>query len=161
LSLVQEIIEKHGGSIWVETEYGKGSDFKFTIPVTPSNILLVDDSNTDRLLYSKLLKNFAPDYNIETASNGREAYDLIMSSPPALIITDHVMPEVNGYELVLKLKKSNIQEIPPIIILSSELNRNTITAYNDAGIVNIFQKPVNLVEFKQTVEKLLRKGYMI
>jgi PAS domain S-box-containing protein len=161
LSLVKEIIEKHGGSIWVETEYGKGSDFKFTIPVTPSNILLVDDSNTDRLLYSKLLKNFAPDYNIETASNGREAYDLIMSSPPALIITDHVMPEVNGYELVLKLKKSNIQEIPPIIILSSELNRNTITAYNDAGIVNIFQKPVNLVEFKQTVEKLLRKGYMI
>jgi PAS domain S-box-containing protein len=159
LSLVKEIIEKHGGEIWVESEYQKGSDFIFTIPVTPSNILLVDDSTTDRLLYSKLLKNFAPDYNIETASNGKEAYDKIIASPPALIITDHVMPVFNGYELVLQLKKSRLPEMPPLIVLSSEIDRNTISAYNDAGIFNIFQKPVNLVEFKQTVEKLLRKSY--
>jgi PAS domain S-box-containing protein len=160
LSLVKEIIEKHGGEIWVESIYKEGSEFKFTIPVTPSNILLVDDSNTDRLLYSKLLKNFAPDYNIETASSGKEALDIIKTSPPALIITDHLMPGINGYEFVLQLKKSNLQEIPPVIVLSSELNRNIITAYNDAGIENIFQKPVNLVEFKQTVEKLLRRGYI-
>jgi PAS domain S-box-containing protein len=160
LSLVKEIVEKHGGDISVESEYLKGSTFRFTIPVTPSNILLVDDSNTDRLLYSKLLKNFAPDYNIETASNGKEALELITVSPPALVITDHVMPELNGYELVLKMRKLNIKDIPPIIVLSSELNRDIISAYNDAGIEHIFQKPVNLVEFKQTVEKLLRKGYM-
>jgi DNA-binding response OmpR family regulator len=70
------------------------------------------------------------------------------------------MPELNGYELILQLKKSRLTEIPPVIILSSELDRNIISAYNDAGITNIFQKPVNLAEFKLTVEKLLRKGYL-
>jgi PAS domain S-box-containing protein len=160
LSLVKEIIEKHGGNIRVESEYQKGSNFLFTIPVTPSNILLVDDSNTDRLLYSKLLKNFAPDYNIETATNGKEALEQIIASPPALVITDHIMPELNGYELVLQLKKSNIREVPPVIVLSSELDRGIISAYSNAGIEYIFQKPVNLVEFKQAVEKLLRRGYL-
>jgi PAS domain S-box-containing protein len=160
LSLVKEIIEKHGGTIRVESEYGKGSNFLFTIPVTPSNILLVDDSSTDRLLYSKLLKNFAPDYNIETASNGREALEQISQSTPALIITDHIMPELNGYELVLQLKKTSLREVPPVIVLSSELDRGIISAYSAAGIEYIFQKPVNLVEFKQAVEKLLRRGYL-
>lgn len=160
LSLVKEIIEKHGGDIWVESKKNQGSEFIFTIPVTPSNILLVDDSNTDRLLYSKLLKNFAPDYNIETAVNGKDALEKILQSPPALIITDHLMPEINGYELILQLKKSNLPEIPPAIVLSSGLDRNTISSYIDAGIEHIFQKPVNLVEFKSAVEKLLRKGYL-
>jgi CheY-like chemotaxis protein len=77
---------------------------------------LIDDSNTDRLLYSKLLKNFAPDYSIETAATAGRQLNLIRSSPPALIITDHVMPEMNGYDLVLKLKKITISEVPPVIM---------------------------------------------
>ncbi|HUW89654.1 MAG TPA: PAS domain S-box protein, partial [Candidatus Nanopelagicaceae bacterium] len=77
LSLVREIIEKHGGTIWVESIEGSGSDFKFTLPIASANILLVDDSKTDRLLYSKILKNITPDYNIEVAANGKEALEII------------------------------------------------------------------------------------
>ncbi len=160
LSLVKEIVEKHGGQISVQSKPGEGSEFNFIIPVTPSNILLVDDNSTDRLLYAKLLKNFAPDYNIETAANGNEAYEQILKSPPALIITDHIMPELNGYELVIKLNNSHIPDLPPVVILSSGLDRDTISAYMNAGIQFVFQKPVNLVEFKSTIEKLLRKGYL-
>ncbi len=160
LSLVREIIEKHGGTIWVESIENSGSDFNFTLPIASANILLVDDSKTDRLLYSKILKNITPDYNIEVASNGKEALEIILNHPPALVITDHIMPEMNGYQLIVELKKSEIKGKPPVIILSSELDRNSIQDYSDLGIEYVFQKPVNLSNFKQAVEKSLRKGLL-
>lgn len=158
LSLVKEIIEKHGGSIWVESNPGEGSDFQFTLPVASANILIVDDSKTDRLLYSKILKNITPDYDVDVASNGKEALEKIISSPPALVITDHGMPVMNGYEFVKELKKADIKGKPPVIILSSDIDRSIATDYHDLGIEFVFQKPVNLSSFKQAVEKSLHKG---
>lgn len=158
LSLVNEIIEKHGGNIYVESEYGKGSDFKFTLPVASANILLVDDSKTDRLLYSKILKNITLDYEIELASDGKEALDSILASPPALVITDHLMPVMNGYQLVTELKKADLKVKPPVIILSGDIDRNAIDEYRELGIEYVFHKPVDLTSFKNAVEKSLRKG---
>jgi len=157
LSLVKEIIEKHGGIIWAESEYGNGSNFKFTLPVASANILIVDDSRTDGLLYSKILKNITPEYTVDLASNGVEALDKIKSSPPALIITDHLMPEMDGYGLVKQLKKEGLLGKPPVIVLSTEMDRNIIGDYNELGVEYVFQKPVNLRSFKQAVEKSLRK----
>lgn len=158
LSLVKEIIEKHGGTIEVESKYGVGSEFKFTLPVASSNILIVDDNKTDRLLYSKILKNITPDYSVEVASNGKEAIEKILLSPPALVITDHSMPVMNGYEFVMELKKLDIKGKPPVIVLSSDIDRAAINDYNELGIEFVFQKPVNLSSFKLAVEKSLQKG---
>jgi PAS domain S-box-containing protein len=158
LSLVNEIIEKHGGTIWVESKFGQGSDFKFTLPIASSNILIVDDSKTDRLLYSKILKNISPEYSVEIASNGKEAIEKILLSPPALVITDHLMPVMNGYEFVMELKKRDIKGKPPVIVLSSDIDRAAINEYNELGIEFVFHKPVNLSSFKKAVEKSLQKG---
>lgn len=158
LSLVKEIIEKHSGSISVESKIGVGSKFIFTLPIASSNILIVDDSKTDRLLYSKILKNITPDYSVEIASNGKEAIEKILLSPPALVITDHAMPVMNGYEFVMELKKLNIKGKPPVIVLSSDIDRAAINDYNELGIEFVFQKPVNLSSFKLAVEKSLQKG---
>ena len=57
---------------------------------------------TDRLLYTKLLSSILPNYIVETAENGKEALNMIKKSSPALVITDHQMPEMSGYELVEK-----------------------------------------------------------
>ncbi|AFH48202.1 Signal transduction histidine kinase [Ignavibacterium album JCM 16511] len=161
LSLVKEIIEKHGGTIWVDSKPGEGSDFQFTLPVASANILIVDDSKTDRLLYSKILKNITPDYDVEVASNGKEALDKILASPPALVITDHGMPVMNGYEFVKELKKADIKGKPQVIVLSSDIDRTIATDYHELGIEFVFQKPVNLSSFKQAVEKSLHKGLSI
>ena len=129
------------------------------MPIASAKILIVDDNKTDRLLYSKILKNITPDYEIDLASNGKEALEKIKSTHPALVITDHSMPVMNGYEFVLELQKLELKGKPPVIVLSSDIDRNAINDYNGIGVEFVFQKPVNLGHFKQAVEKSLRKSF--
>lgn len=158
LSLVREIIQKHGGEIWVESELGKGSQFIFTIPVSSTSILLVDDVRTDRILYSKLLKSLITGYSILEAENGKQALDIVKQSSPALVITDHKMPVMNGYDFVKQLQISDLKYRPPVIVLSSDINSVVEEEYKSLGIEFIFQKPVNLSNFKNAIEKSLRKA---
>jgi PAS domain S-box-containing protein len=157
LSLVKEIIERHGGSVKVESEFGKGSDFRFTLPVTAANILIADPNTTERILYTKILKHIAPDYHIEAVSNGKEALKKLTESHYALVITEHNMPAMGGYDFILELKKSDLKIKPPVIVLSSKIDRQTMDDYNRIGVENVFQKPVDLSVLKKAVEKSLTK----
>ena len=158
LSLVQEIVQLHGGEIWVESTYGEGTKFHFTIPVSSTKILLVDDIRTDRLLYAKLFKNLVPNYEVIEASNGKEALEIVKHSIPALIITDHKMPVMTGYDLVKQLDLIELRYKPPVIVLSSDITNRIADEYRKLGIEYVFQKPVNLSVFKTALEKSLRKS---
>ena len=160
LSLCKEIVEKHGGEISVESEYGSGTTFKFSIPISSTKILLVDDSTNDRILYSKLLKSMIPGFEIDTATNGAEAFEKIKSNSPALVITDHNMPEMSGYELVKKVLVSELTYKPPIIVLSSDINQSITADYHQLGIEYAFKKPVGLATFKAAIEKSLSKAFV-
>lgn len=158
LSLVSEIINKHGGTIWVESELEHGSEFIFTIPVSSTYILLVDDAKMDRVLYSKLLKNLMPNYNVLEAENGRQAMDVIKQYSPALIISDHNMPQMSGYDLVKQLGAAELKYKPPVIILSGDITKPIEEEYKSIGVEYIFQKPVNLGNFKSAIENSLKKA---
>ncbi|MGE5351126.1 MAG: PAS domain S-box protein [Acidobacteriota bacterium] len=158
LSIVREIIEKHGGEIYVESEFGKGSEFHFTLPAAAANILLVDDNKTDRLLYQKILKNIVPNYIIDEASNGEEALEIIQRKTPALVITDHDMPVMSGYDMVKALKVLDIKGKPPVIVLSGDVNKHIFEEYRELGVEYIFQKPVDLTNFKTAIERSLKKA---
>ncbi|MCU7491290.1 MAG: PAS domain S-box protein [Ignavibacteria bacterium] len=158
LSIVREIIEKHGGEIYVESEFGKGSEFHFTLPAAAANILLVDDNKTDRLLYQKILKNIVPNYIIDEASNGEEALEIIVRKTPALVITDHSMPLMSGYDMVRNLNGMDIKGKPPVIVLSGDINKHIFEEYRELQVEYIFQKPVDLTNFKTAIERSLRKA---
>ncbi|HEX2867719.1 MAG TPA: PAS domain S-box protein [Ignavibacteriales bacterium] len=158
LSIVREIIEKHGGEIHVESEFGHGSEFHFTLPAAAANILLVDDNKTDRLLYQKILKNIVPNYIIDVAGNGQEALEAIQKKTPALVITDHDMPLMSGYDMVKNLNDMDIKGKPPVIVLSSDVNKHIFEEYRELRVEYIFQKPVDLTNFKTAIEKSLKKA---
>ncbi len=158
LSLCAEIVEKHGGQVAVESTLGVGTKFTFGIPISSTQILLVDDVKTDRILYSKLLKSIIPNYTIVEASDGQEAFAKIKISSPALVITDHKMPMMSGLELVQQLNFSELKYKPPVIILARDLNQSIIAGYKEIGVEYIFSKPVELNTFKFAVEKSLRKA---
>ena len=146
------------GKIWVESELGNGTEFHFSIPIASTKILLVDDSKTDRLLYTKLIKSIIPNYSIIESENGLKAYEEIKRSYPALVISDHLMPTMSGYDLVKQINVSKLKLKPPVIILSSDLNDAIIEEYKELGVEYIFRKPVNLTAFKVAIDKSIKKA---
>ena len=67
------------------------------------------------------------------------------------------MPKMNGIELVKKLRSSTLKGKPQMIILSGDIGKPETLAYNDLGVEYVFQKPVNLTQFKEAIEQSLRK----
>ncbi len=157
LSLCADIVKKHGGEIRVESRLNEGSKFFFTIPVSSSTILLVDDIKTDRILYSKLIKSLLPEFEIIDAPNGKVALELIRKIHPALVISENNLPLISGVEFVKQiLINTEIEPKPGVIILSRKISNKDINEYKDIGIEHIFTKPVNLNEFKLAIENSIK-----
>ncbi len=162
LKLVHEIVKRHGGEISVKSKKGEGTEMIFTLPVAANSILLVDDSQTDRILYSRIIKSMLPGYEIIEAVNGKDALaKLEKEISPSLIISDHSMPEMNGYEFVRQLSASVIKFKPPVIILSEDIDEDLRQMYGKLGIQHVFKKPVNLSAFKKALEDSLRESVLI
>ena len=79
-------------------------------------VLVVDDSRMDQRLVGALLRD-TPQLDVGFATNGREALDQIRDNPPDLVITDYLMPEMDGLELLLKVGREH--PLIPVILMTS------------------------------------------
>lgn len=124
LATVYGIIKQHDGSIRVDSKLGKGTTFKIYLPAaeklicmeetsrlkTQSNIfgtetiLLVEDNEAARITVSDVLQDKG--YQVITAENGEEALEMVSSGiKPDILLTDVVMPRMNGKELFIQISK--------------------------------------------------------
>lgn len=154
LTLVKEIVEKHGGTIWFYSEPEKGAEFHITIPEAQNVVLLVEDDEPTRLLYHHLIKKALPNYDLVETSNGYEAMSYILKKMPSLVITDHEMPLMSGLHLAEAIRKKDKNSTIPILVISAKLTDELRKKYTHIGVTELVSKPVDseiLIEIiKQT-----------
>lgn len=142
LTLVKEIIEKHGGQVWFYSQVGEGSEFHLTVPEAKNIVLLVEDDYGTRTLYKKIIEQALPNFEVKFADNGYEAIALYRNLLPTIIITDHDMPLMNGIQLVEAVQKKETNRTIPIIVISAKLNDEITKKYLRLGVDKVISKPV-------------------
>ncbi|MCU7514234.1 MAG: response regulator [Ignavibacteria bacterium] len=155
LTLVREIVEKHGGDIWFYSETGKGSEFHFIIPEAPNVVLLVEDDPHVRSLWVKLVKKALPDFEIIQTSNGYEAISIIQEKVPSLVVTDHSMPLMNGIQLIESMRKRDESNKIPVIVIAGTLTPELKEKYYRLGAESVLAKPVDVKEFMNALAVLI------
>lgn len=114
-------------------------------------LLAEDDRNLSRSMDILLtLEGF----QVVAVYNGEEALHKLVQQPYDLLITDIVMPNLNGLELIQKIRRLN--PMLPIIVVSGKLNPQLVADLRAMNIQHIVPKPIKPVEFRKTVEQVFQ-----
>ena len=170
LNIVKNIVELHHGTISVDSEVGKGSIFTITLPVsqvittttqesnskqdvlpahdtnvssnpqpsTSQSLLIVDDSD-DMLEF--LTSSLNKQYQIATAHDGIEALDLLSKQPFDLIISDWMMPRMDGAVLCRQVRSNPLTSHIPFILLTAKTDDQSKVEGMDVGADAYIEKP--------------------
>ncbi|MDK2745005.1 MAG: response regulator [Nitrospira sp. BO4] len=213
LSLVQELAHLHGGSISVESMYGKGSTFRVFIPLgknhlphkhigiterktaalgamsfveeatrlvpsaseagklvngtssesddlsrvvttdpsltTRSRVLLADDNTDMREYVSRLLKER---YEVIAVADGQAALEAVRRNPPDLILSDVMMPRLDGFGLLRALRADPVTKAIPIILLSARAGEESRVEGLEHGADDYLIKPFSARELLARVQ---------
>jgi signal transduction histidine kinase/ligand-binding sensor domain-containing protein/DNA-binding response OmpR family regulator len=184
LSITKEFVKVHGGTITVESSHGKGSCFVVTLPVpevvgskditepatavtehtdpdetiSKSNhlpsILLVED-NEDFRFYLK--DNLKFHYQIHEARNGKEGWERLLSLLPDLVVSDVMMPEMNGLELCRKIKgDARVSHTPVILLTARNAEEQKVEGF-ESGAEDYITKPFNFEILQSRVKNLIHQ----
>jgi PAS domain S-box-containing protein len=129
LSIVKMFVELLGGDIWVTSELNKGSTFSFTLPLsvpasvtlpegdaTGPKVLVVDDDEHILQLLRHQLE--AEGYQVVTAQQGKDVFELARTQRPDLITLDVLLDDMDGFQVLEGLKRDASTSTIPVIIVS-------------------------------------------
>ena len=119
-------------------------------------LIAEDDTELRRLFAHVLIKN---GYSVRETSNGKEALSVIENEFINLIISDIMMPEMDGYELVSSLRESGCA-IPVLMITAKDAFDDMRRGFT-TGVDDYMVKPINVNEMLLRVQALLRRAQMI
>ena len=105
-------------------------------------ILIVEDSPTQAFRLQYLLENH--DYNVVATENGQQALDWLANEKPAIIISDIIMPEINGFELCDRIKKDEKTKYIPVILLTSLSEPDEVIDALSCGADCFINKPFSV-----------------
>lgn len=115
--------------------------------------MIVDDSATFRKLLDNMLREAG--YEVVEASDGEEALEKISVSVVDMVITDLTMPGMNGIELVREIRKREDYRSAPIILLTTEGQKERMEEGRQAGANGWIVKPFEPEELLSVIGKLL------
>jgi signal transduction histidine kinase len=118
-------------------------------------LIVIDDSEMEREALRAVLENRG--YRVLTATNGLEGLELIKSSPPDLVITDLIMPQMTGPELCSIVKKDLKTAHIPIIMLTARDTDEDLIRGIETGADDYVAKPYNIRVLSARISALLRR----
>ena len=177
LNLSEQLAEKMGGYIQVESELGKGSVFSLVLPyishftktakldnsaIEPSvsynhirlqgTILLAEDHHDNRRLITRLLKKLG--LEVIAVSNGQEAVEMYFKHQPPVILLDIQMPVMDGIDAIKVLKERGCKA--KVIALTANAMLHEINEYLALGFDNHLRKPIERNKFIATIAQYYR-----
>ncbi|MDJ1182418.1 hybrid sensor histidine kinase/response regulator [Roseofilum casamattae] len=182
LAISRQIVEMMGGELQVESQMHRGSTFSFAIAVAevenwselssaqPSQqitgyqgqrqkILVVDDRWENRAVIINLLEPL--DFELQEAENGKQGIERAKTWQPDLIVTDLVMPVMNGFEMTKALRSlSEFSEIPIIASSASVFNFDRQKS-REVGCSDFLPKPVQVDELLAQLQTYLNLEWII
>ncbi len=176
LSISSRLVNLMGGTIWVESEIGRGSTFHFTaqfgMPRSSSRkyqpvgveslrgleVLIVDDNATNR----RILQEMTLSWHMKPTIAGREAEALAQielantrGTPFSLILLDAQMPGMDGFSVAETVKLYAQPDTPPLIMLTSVALRGDAARCRKSGIDAYLTKPIKRSDLLQAVRTVL------
>lgn len=183
LVLTKKLVDLLNGKIWFDSTYGVGSNFYIeleqkVIDSTPlgniaqgseidkkieymdlsgRKLLLVDDNKLNLKVAEKLLKFYK--FEITSVTTGKEAiYKIKEGNIYDIIFLDHMMPEMDGIEVLHILKKlSKNFDVPPIVALTANAVTGMREMYLNEGFDEYVSKPININELNKVINKFFRR----
>lgn len=186
LALTKELIALFKGNITVTSVLDKGTKFSITVPIThnapekdfsliekqmtigtvvpqlddtivneDSNSVLIVEDNNDMARY--IASCLRPDYKVSFAKNGKEGLDIAESLIPDIIVTDVMMPVMDGYALTEQLQSNTKTDHIPIIMLTSKAMQEDKLEGLSSGADAYLTKPFQKEELRLRMQMLIAK----
>jgi len=171
LHIVKQYVDMMGGNITVSDNQPQGTIFTIALPITVPDteiktekesitsgpaiptILVVED-NTDARLF--LQRSLEGEYHVLLASNGKEALSqLAKANKVSIIVSDVMMPVMDGMELVRQIRKNIQYSHIPVILLTAKSGEEDIIAGLKEGVADYLTKPYSLAVLRLRIRKIL------
>lgn len=172
LALSKGLIEAMGGEISVETRLGQGTTLSISLPVAEAprsgaenlagrdrdpatvsrTILYIEDNLTNLKLVERIIDR-RPYINIMNAMQGEIGLRLARDHQPDLILLDLNLPDIEGQEVLGRLRSDSITTNIPVVVISAEMTAGQVERLMQAGARDCLTKPLEVDRFLEVVDK--------
>jgi CheY-like chemotaxis protein len=182
LALSRRLVEAMGGSIGVDSEPGQGCSFWLRLPPRPPalalpapppgepapadadasaeathTVLYIEDNNVNVLLMEAMLARL-PGLRLLSALHPAEGLRLAQAEKPALVLLDIQLPDMNGFEVLARLREDPALRDIPVVAVSANALQRDIDAALAAGFTAYITKPVVLEDLLDIVQQALAEA---